>query len=231
MASMGEMIENIAHQWRQPLSVISTAATGIRIQKEFGTISKEEEIEVLNTINESVQYLSATIEDFRHFLRNDKEFKEFSLKESLNTAIKLIGSKLENSDIIINHIQDIQIFGLRNEFIQVLINILNNAKDVLNEINIKNKYIYISSYTKDKNVIVKIKNNGKKIPENIINRIFEPYFTTKYKSQGTGIGLYMSTEIIANHMKGTLTVKNEDFIYNNEQLQGPCFKINIPFKR
>ena len=231
MASMGEMIENIAHQWRQPLSVISTAATGIKIQKEFDSISKEEEIEVLNTINESAQYLSATIEDFRHFLRNDKEFKEFSLEESLNSAIKLMGSKLENSDIIIvKNIQDIQIFGLRNEFIQVLINILNNAKDVLKEIDIKNKYIFINSYTKDGNLIVKIKNNGEKIPEDIINRIFEPYFTTKYKSQGTGIGLYMSTEIIVNHMKGTLSVKNEDFLYNNEQLHGPCFEINIPFK-
>ncbi|WP_121628614.1 PAS domain S-box protein [Poseidonibacter antarcticus] len=229
MASMGEMIENIAHQWRQPLSVISTAATGIKVQKKFNSISEEDEIQSLDLINESAQYLSATIDDFRHFLRNDKEFKEFTLEDSLSSAIKLISSKLKNRNIIIiKDIEDIEIFGLRNEFIQVIINIINNAKDALEETQLANKYIFINSYTNKKSVIVEIKNNGGKIPPKIINRIFEPYFTTKHQSQGTGIGLYMSTEIITKHMKGLLSVTNEEFTYNKEQFSGPCFKIEIP---
>ena len=229
MASMGEMIENIAHQWRQPLSVISTAATGIKIQKKFNTISEEEEIQSLDSINESAQYLSATIDDFRHFLRNDKEFKNFILEDTLNSAIKLISSKLKNRDIkIVKDIQDIEIYGLRNEFIQVIINILNNARDALEDVNIEEKYIFINTYLNKNYIVVDIKNNAGKIPQDIIHRVFEPYFTTKHQSQGTGIGLYMSTEIITNHMKGSLIVKNEEFIYNNKKYQGPCFEIKIP---
>ena len=229
MASMGEMIENIAHQWRQPLSVISTAATGIKMQKEFNISNEEDEIKSLDSINEAAQYLSETIEDFKHFLSNNKELKEFSLESCFTSAIKLTSSKLKNRDIqIIQNIDDIKIYGLRNELIQVIINIINNARDALDELEIEDKYIFINSRTNKKNVLIEIKNNGDIIPQEIINRIFEPYFTTKHQSQGTGIGLYMSSEIITNHMNGSLTVKNENFIYNDIEYQGPCFKIEIP---
>ena len=229
MASMGEMIENIAHQWRQPLSVISTAATGIKMQKELNIISDEDEIKALVAINESAQYLSETIDDFKHFLKNDKELKEFSLESCFTSAIKLASSKLKNRDIqIIKDIEDIEIYGLKNEFIQVIINIINNARDALEESKIENKYIFINSKSTNKDVTVEIKNNGNQIPQEIINRIFEPYFTTKHQSQGTGIGLYMSSEIITNHMKGSFSVKNETFSYNDIEYKGPCFKIIIP---
>jgi len=144
LVAMGEMIENIAHQWRQPLSLISTAATGIKIQKEFGTLTEEEELKSLTVINESSQYLSQTIDDFRNYLKTDKSLVLFDLEENIERSINLISLKLKNKDIsVIQNIEKISIFGLSNEFTQVIINLLTNAKDALEDNKFENKYIYI----------------------------------------------------------------------------------------
>jgi len=230
MASMGEMIENIAHQWRQPLSIISTAATGMLLQKEYGiTISDEDEAKFLNSIDESAQYLSSTIDDFRDFIKKDQVLENFDLKDTVNSSIKLISSKLKNRDIkIVNTTQNIIIGGSRNQLVQVIINILNNSKDALEESDIANKYIFISTYGDDDNSILTIKDNAGGIPLKIIDRIFEPYFTTKHQAQGTGIGLYMSKQIITNSLKGVISVKNIEFEYENKNYTGALFEIKIP---
>jgi signal transduction histidine kinase len=229
MAAMGEMIENIAHQWRQPLSVISTVATGAKLKKDLNILSDSEFYETMDIINNSSQHLSNTIDDFRNFFSNDKEIIPFNINESIDKALSLVNSKLKNSNIrIIKSDNEIVIIGLRNEFIQVVLNIINNAIDALENIENIDKLIFINFYKENNNLILSIKDNAGGIKEEIINRIFEPYFTTKHKSQGTGIGLYMSLEIIKKHMHGEILVSNKEYTYNNSKCSGAEFKIIIP---
>ncbi|MDD2895707.1 MAG: transporter substrate-binding domain-containing protein [Aliarcobacter sp.] len=231
MAAMGEMIENIAHQWRQPLSLISTAATGAKLKKDFKQLSDEDFYETMDIINNSAQHLSSTIDDFRNFFNNDKQTTTFDINVPIEKVLYLVSSKLKNREIVIvKNTQEINILGLSNEFIQVLLNILNNALDAFKEYNSKDKLIFIDAYKKDKKLILKIRDNAGGIKEEIISRIFEPYFTTKHQSQGTGIGLYMSTEIIEKHMHGSLTASNEEYTYNNIRCKGAQFTIELPIQ-
>ncbi|RXK08187.1 sensor histidine kinase [Halarcobacter bivalviorum] len=230
MAAMGEMIGNIAHQWRQPLSTISTTATGLKLQKELGILDESFLEDSLEGINNSAQYLSKTIDDFRNFFRTDKNKIEFSIQKALDKALSLIYVQFHNKDIeIIKNSFDMNITNLENEFIQVVINILNNARDELikKESSYK-KYIFINVSKKGKFLKINIKDNAGGIKEDIISRIFEPYFTTKHKAQGTGIGLYMSQEIITKNMNGEISVENISFNYNNIDYKGASFIIYLP---
>jgi signal transduction histidine kinase len=231
MAAMGEMLENIAHQWRQPLSLISTAATGAKIKKDFGTLSDNDFYETMDMINNSTQHLSTTIDDFRNFFNNDKDVSNFNINQPIEKVLSLINSKLKNRNInVIKNTQDVEVTALINEFIQVLINIINNSLDAFEEHNLEKKFIFIDLYKDNNSLILKIKDNAGGIKEELLNRIFEPYFTTKHKSQGTGIGLYMSMEIIKKHMNGDINVSNEEYIYDNIKCKGAQFKIEIPIK-
>lgn len=139
-----------------------------------------------------------------------------------------MGSKLKNRNIIIvKNTQEIYISGFINEFIQVLLNIINNTLDAFEENNIENKFIFIDSYKENNLLILKIKDSAGGIKEDIIDRIFEPYFTTKHKSLGTGIGLYMSEEIVTKQLNGKLSVYNKSINYKNVNYFGACFKIEI----
>ena len=231
MAAMGEMLENIAHQWRQPLSLISTAATGAKIKKDFGTLSDNDFYETMDMINNSTQHLSTTIDDFRNFFNNDKNASTFNINKPIEKVLSLINSKLKNRDIhVIKNTQDVEVTALINEFIQVLINILNNSLDAFEEQNLEKKFIFLDLYKENNSLVLIIKDNAGGIKEELLGRIFEPYFTTKHKSQGTGIGLYMSMEIIKKHMNGDINVSNEEYIYDNIKCKGAQFKIEIPIK-
>jgi len=229
MAAMGEMIENIAHQWRQPLSVISTVATAAKLKKDLKMLDDKEFYETMDIINNSSQHLSNTIDDFRNFFSNDKEVSSFNINTPIDKVIYLINSKLKNRNIqVIKSSLEINILGLENEFIQVILNIINNSIDAFEDKNDIEKYIFINIYKENSNVILTIKDNAGGIKEKIIDRIFEPYFTTKHRSQGTGIGLYMSIEIIKKHMNGEIFVSNKEYIYNNIKCKGAEFKIKLP---
>jgi len=229
MAAMGEMIENIAHQWRQPLSVISTVATAAKLKKDLKMLDDKEFYETMDIINNSSQHLSNTIDDFRNFFSNDKEVSSFNINTPIDKVIYLINSKLKNRNIqVIKSSLEINILGLENEFIQVILNIINNSIDAFEDKNDIEKYIFINIYKENSNVILTIKDNAGGIKEEIIDRIFEPYFTTKHRSQGTGIGLYMSIEIIKKHMNGEIFVSNKEYIYNNIKCKGAEFKIKLP---
>uniref|UniRef100_UPI0040472B4D transporter substrate-binding domain-containing protein n=1 Tax=Aliarcobacter sp. TaxID=2321116 RepID=UPI0040472B4D len=229
MAAMGEMIENIAHQWRQPLSVISTVATGTKLKKDLGILSDEEFYETMEIINKSSQHLSSTIDDFRNFFSDEKEIVSFNINIPIEKVLYLISSKLKNRNItVIKKSEEIYVEGLENEFLQVILNIINNAMDALEDKKDIDKYIFINIYKEGEYIILKIKDNAGGIEDEIINRVFEPYFTTKHKSQGTGIGLYMSLEIIKKHMLGVLSVSNKIFTYNNIKYKGAEFLIKLP---
>jgi PAS domain S-box-containing protein len=235
IASLGEMLGNIAHQWRQPLSIISTIATGIKLKKELNMLDDKELINDMENINKHTQYLSSTIDDFRDFFSSNDYIKnEINLKASLKKAFSLINDSYKISDIKI--IQDLEedSFLLYNEniFIQAIINILNNAKDALNKIQDihLNKYVFVTLKKEKDFYTIKIKDNANGIEEKDLNKIFEPYFTTKHQNQGTGIGLYMTNQIITKHLKSTISVQNVTFSYLKKEYKGAEFCITIPFK-
>ena len=232
MASMGEMLGNIAHQWRQPLSVISLAAGAIKISCDYKEIYKDEEIkDFVDSISSSTNYLSETIDDFRNFFIQDTTNEKFDSLEVINKTLKLLSSnfKYKQIEIVFRKVETNTIMASENEFKQVLMNILNNAKDALVQNDkIKNKYIFIDINFDENDVIIDICDNAGGIDEDIIEKVFEPYFTTKHKSIGTGIGLYMAEEIITKHMNGALFVCNKKYFYNDIEYEGANFSIKIP---
>ncbi|MDD2887491.1 MAG: PAS domain-containing sensor histidine kinase [Aliarcobacter sp.] len=228
LASMGEMIANIAHQWRQPLSIISTSATGIKIQKELGMLDDDSEIKALDCINENAQYLSNTIEDFRDFFKKSKIKSLINLDDLLEKTLKLILTRLKNKEItIVKSSLDVEFETYEREMIQVIMNIINNSIDAF-ENKDYDKFIFFETKKFENKIVIKIKDNAGGIDEHIINRIFEPYFTTKESKQGTGIGLYMCNEIIVKHLNGKIFVVNESFDYLGKTYKGSQFTIEIP---
>jgi len=229
MASMGEMLANIAHQWRQPLSIISTLSTSVTIQKEHQILSDEKLIEAMDKINESTQFLSSTIEDFTSFFQADKDKKYFKPQNVVEKALKLQNATFKSEPIIIQQeIQEGEIYGFEGEIVQVLLNLINNAYDILIEREISVKIIKIMVYKKDNNWIICVHDNGGGIFADIKDKIFEPYFTTKHKIQGKGIGLYTAYELIHHHMDGTIEVENELLSYGNKEYIGAKFIITLP---
>ena len=229
LASMGEMIGNIAHQWRQPLSVITTLSTSMQMNAEANILSNEKLINSCDIINKNAQYLSRTIDDFKNFIKGDRIKSRFSLESNINSFLHLLEGTIKNNNIniILNIENNLVIDGYENELTQCFINIFNNAKDALIENNIKEKYIFISAYKSNNKIIIEIKDNAKGIPSKIISKIFEPYFTTKHKSKGTGLGLHMVYSLIVDGMKGSIEAKNIKYDYNNSNYKGAIFTIII----
>ena len=228
LAAMGEMIGNIAHQWRQPLSVITTASSGIKIQKETDLLTDKILFDSLDIIILTSEHLSNTIEDFKDYFKPDKEKSIFLIEKPIKKTFRLLLSQSNIKKItFIKDIHTLKIEGYERELLQVLLNILNNAIDAFAE-DTKNKYIFVSAYEKNQNAIIEIKDNAGGIEKDLLKRIFEPYFTTKHKSQGTGLGLYISQEIISRHMNGKIEAKNTSFTYNDEKYTGVKFCIILP---
>ncbi len=229
MAAMGEMLENIAHQWRQPLSTISTNASGLQVKNEFGFLGKEEIYNCLEEIIKTTKYLSDTINDFRNFFKSDKEEEIFEIHEVIEQTFKLLHANFKNENInVIKHVnENLCIKGYPNELTQALINILNNAKDALSTNKIKKKYVQVVVEERRNKVIIEIKDNGGGIADSAMAKLFEPYFTTKHKTQGTGIGLYMTHQIVVDHMKGRVYAQNCNLTVNEEVYKSACFIIEF----
>ena len=231
LAAMGEMIGNIAHQWRQPLSVITTVSSNVKFHKEYDELKNYDVTSDMNTIMQQADYLSKTIDDFRNFIKNSKEINLISIKSVVEKTLSLLHAAMVNNgiNVISNLNDDLEIEANENELIQSFINIINNAKDAENE-NVKNsddKLIFVETLKEDSNLIVLIKDNGGGIPNTIMNRIFEPYFTTKHQSVGTGIGLSMTYKMLVERQHALINVYNEEYVYDNKNYKGACFKITF----
>jgi len=206
LASMGEMIGNIAHQWRQPLNALSGHIQFLDDDYDDKLVDKKYIDNFIISNMKIIRFMSNTIDDFRNFFKTNKEKSLFSVRDKINETLSILSSSIKESDIKINiNTEDFIINSRASEFQQVILNIVTNAKDALNEKAIDNKIIEINIH---KSGIVTISDNAQGIPQGILNRIFEPYFTTKEKSSGTGIGLYMSKRIIEDSMGGEITVSN-----------------------
>ena len=231
MAAMGEMIGNIAHQWRQPLSVISMLATGLQAEQEIGILSDKTLRESCDQINDNAQYLSRTIDDFRQFIKGEHEKQRFKARELTDTLQNLLKGQLKSHQITLTTAvdEDLKIDGYRNDLLQTLINLVSNAKDALVETDEEDRSILIEIGRSDAGeVVIRVQDNGGGIDAAIINRIFEPYFTTKHKSQGTGLGLYMVHRLIVEGMGGTIEVETIPCTKGGARTQGTMFTIVLP---
>ena len=230
MASMGEMIGNIAHQWRQPLSAISTSATGMKMKKEYGLLTDDDFYKDCDNIDKHAQYLSQTIDDFRNYIKGNRDKKIFTLKNDVESFLHLIEGSLKKEDIkLIDNIdRKITIDGYPNELVQCFINLYNNSKDAFQEHNIEQRYIIISSELEKETIKIYFKDNAFGIQDNIISKVFDPYFTTRHKSQGTGLGLHMTYRLIVEGMSGNIEVNNRTFDYKDKIYTGAEFIITLP---
>ncbi|AXH10255.1 ATP-binding protein [Malaciobacter halophilus] len=220
--ALGEMISNIAHQWRQPLSELSSILMFIKFKFNMDALDKQTMEQKSLEAEKVLDYMSHTIDDFRNFFMPKKDKEKFFLKSAVDSVITILSSALENNKIKIEiDIDDsLQINTYLNEFEQVVLNILSNAKDVLISNKIQNPKIKIFAKEKKNEISLFIQDNGKGVSVTPIEKIFEPYFTTKGDSDGTGIGLYMSKTIIEKNIKGVLKVENVK--------EGARFEIVIP---
>jgi len=211
MASMGEMIGNIAHQWRQPLNSLSASVFLLSSKYYDNELDKNDMKAFMDKTNTTIQKMSTTINDFKNFFSTDKTRVRFEISEAVDECVSFVkDSYLSNNiELIIHHDAKLVLKGFRNELMQVLLILLNNAKDALVENKVENPEVKIVSKIKDNIVSISIQDNGGGIKEEIVNKVFEPYFTTKFQSDGTGIGLYMAKMIIEESMGGKLTLENK----------------------
>ena len=210
-AAMGEMIGNIAHQWRQPLNALGLVLQNINFTYGMGELNEEFMDKSIKKAEFLTNSMSKTIDDFRLFFSPNKLKNEFRISTIIEKSLGLIEDSVINHKIEVKKdIEDFEIYGFENELVQVLLILISNAKDALVEKNIDNPYIEIKTYFLNSEYIIKISDNAKGIDKKIINKIFDPYFTTKEEGKGTGIGLYMSKIIIENNMNGKLEVENDD---------------------
>jgi len=223
LAVMGEMISMIAHQWRQPLQAVSIMSQKILINKSLeGEVSEEFLEETITNINTQLDYMSKTIDDFRDFFLPNKVKEKTSIEFIINKALEFVSYLIKNDsiDISIEKSTDAQIELFVNEIVQVIINIIKNARDVLNERDIENKQIKIRYFQEENFLVIEIEDNAGGIDSSVIEKIFDPYFSTKDNKNGTGLGLYMSKTIIEKHSSGILNVENTE--------NGAMFIIKLP---
>lgn len=221
MASMGEMLAMIAHQWRQPLATINMIASSITLEQQLGNATTEGTLEKLKKIQDTTSFLSRTINDFRDFFRPDRQRAFVQLNELVQRTVEIIGLSLQTQDIELvkefGELPQLELFP--NEVQQALINLLKNAEEALEESGIDKKKLILRIYAQQDRQILEVQDNAGGIPEDVVDQIFFPYFSTKNKLNGTGLGLYMSRMIIEDHLGGKLTVANKD--------DGACFRVEL----
>ncbi|MGE4463118.1 MAG: sensor histidine kinase [Arcobacter sp.] len=226
IAAIADTLKNIAHQWRQPLSVISTIASGMKIQKELNSLNNEDFNNSCNIIIDNTQRLSNTIENFTNFFNKDDSIVRFSFVESINNTINFFDSIFEKNSIkcIFTYDNDMILDCNKNDFSQAILNILDNSVYAL----IENKqederYIFIDFTNK----ILQIKDTGNGIDEKLLSKILEPYFTTKHQAFGVGLGLYVVQEFFVKNLAYKIDIKNVTFDYENKEYSGTNFIIDF----
>ncbi len=218
MAAMGEMIDSIAHQWKQPISVIKMCLDMITLDILRGTLDEKYINKNIETSNLQIDHLIRTIDEFRNFFKPNKNIEQIHLKSIVDSALLLVKDELSKNSIVCdaNLEEELTVNINKNEFVHVIINLINNAKDAFNENGISNRHIDISTYKEEEHTVLKVCDNAGGIPESIIDKIFDSRFTTKEHIQGSGIGLYMSKQILEKY-------NSKIEVYNTKN--GACFRI------
>ncbi len=210
MAAMGEMIANIAHQWRQPLSILAMNIINLEIKLKKNQVNEDFLKNYIHNTDSTIKNMNKTIEDFSNFFKPTKDKTLFNINELINEALQIVHNAFREVNIIVNlNIKEIFSYtGYRGELLQVILNILNNAKDAVLLKGIAQGIITIEVKDNQDDIVITVEDNAGGIDKEILSRIFEPYFTTKFQNQGTGIGLYMCKIILEESMKGSLEIQN-----------------------
>lgn len=219
MAEIGSMVESIAHQWRQPLNILGLSMTRLNINVSLG--NHNDMAKVIEIVEQQIEYMSQTIDDFRNFFKQDRVQTKVNISRLIAEVETLLGPLLASKKItLIKNIDPaIEILVYHNELKQVVINIVNNAREAIESSKSKTRQITVGCTADKQHSTLSIEDSGGGVPLHIIDKIFDPYFTTKFESQGTGIGLYMGKMIIEKHCLGKLSVHNTQ--------QGACFEIRL----
>jgi signal transduction histidine kinase len=219
MAEIGSMLESIAHQWRQPLNILGLSMTRLNLSCSIG--GNSETAKVIEIAEGQIEYMSQTIDDFRNFFKHDRSQISVNINTLINDVEALLGPLLIRKKITIEREiePDTEVLVYPNELKQVLINLINNAREAIEQHREDKRVIYIRCQNTEKYCTISVEDTGGGIPSAIIDKIFDPYFTTKFESQGTGIGLYMAKTIIEKHFLGKLSVYNTSL--------GACFEIRL----
>ena len=222
LATMGEMFSHVVHQWRQPLNELSCMIQMLKLEQSGEKLNEAKLDEFISDGMLLVRYLSQTVDDFRDFFQPSRNSSAFELSVAVENAVSLLQASLKSSgiDLFCLKDSDCKVFGRSNEISQVLLNIINNARDALLLRKVESPQISVSHRCENDFAVIIIKDNAGGIPLDIIDKIFEPYFTTKQKSQGTGLGLYMSKLIVEHNGMGTLKAANHD--------SGAEFRLSLP---
>jgi signal transduction histidine kinase len=210
LAAMGEMIGNIAHQWRQPLNMLGLVIQELPVSYDLGNFDSDYLDASIARAMQIIFHMSHTIDDFRNFFRPDKEKVAFKVNDVVLKTIALVAPGFKEQQVVIEFNPETDLFaeGYPNEYAQVLLNILLNARDALQQEMIREPKITIGIFRENERAVVTVVDNAGGIPEDIITKVFEPYFTTKGPDKGTGVGLYMAKTIIEKNMNGFLSVRN-----------------------
>ena len=233
LASLGEMLQNIAHQWRQPLGSLSLIIQSFQTKNMVGKLTDDFIEQKVNDGLKIAENMSATIDDFRNFFNPDRTKKYFTIKECIEHSLELTKYLLEKKgiDVYLVTDKDMLIYSYFNELSHVFLNIIKNSEDALSKSDIEDKKIFIVLKKSKEFAIISFIDNAGGIAEDIKNKIFEPYFTTKHKSSGTGVGLYMSKQIIEKHIKGVIRYENiKHRLGTNKMYNCAMFEIKIPLK-
>lgn len=213
------MVESIAHQWRQPLNILGLSMTRLNINASLG--NHNDMSKVIEIVEQQIDYMSQTIDDFRNFFKQDRIQKKVNVYHLIGEVETLLGPLLASKkiELIKNIDPSIEILVYHNELKQVLLNIVNNAREAIELTKSKDRIITVTCTEDTFHCTISIEDSGGGVPHHIVDKIFDPYFTTKFESQGTGIGLYMAKMIIEKHCFGKLS------IYNTKN--GACFEIRL----
>lgn len=222
-AAMGEMISMIAHQWRQPLQTVSILVQKLPLSKIIEGELKDEVIEqIVTDVGIQIDYMAKTIDDFRDFFKPNKSKVKIKLSELIDKVVDflLYMLNIDSIKLTVNKIEDKTVSIYINDVIQVLINIIKNSRDAMLSRDVENRIINITLYVENEYAIIDIEDNAGGIKDDVIDKIFNPYFTTKSEKNGTGLGLYMSKKIIEEHCDGKISVSNST--------NGALFRIKLP---
>ena len=227
MAEMGEMIGAIAHQWRQPLNALALNIQSLEDMAAEGELNEERIERFVQKNMETIKFMSKTIDDFRNFYRTESEMRPFDLKEAIEQTIELQKAQLESRGIQLRtRLQSLKIEGYKNDLMQVVLNLISNARDAIMQKREKDREyagtITIETRREGDEAVIRVKDDAGGIPEALLHRIFEPYFTTKEEGKGTGLGLHMAKRIVEEKMGGTLRAYNEE--------GGAVFEIRLKVK-
>ena len=229
MADLGEMLIDLTYQWRQPLTLISTSASFLKLEHELGTEQRQESIDVLSKIIESSTNLSNTLDDFKYYVEDNNNETTFSVNNSIEKVIMILANGIFENEIQIHRDfdEDVELKNIENSFMQVLVNILKNSIEALKDYSRQEKLILISTSIQKDTLEITITDNAWGIEPEIISSVFDEFFTTKSEKGSTGLGLFLAKKIVNTKLKGTITVENKEFEYKNRNYKGASFTVSL----